>query len=136
VFIFIFSLQPKSVKSIFLVFRSLHSGDKFLHLYTNEKKFHEAASPKWEVFLADASSVYFLTDRRSFCVSMTDGGLLFMDCSSVEECEDWVQCLNAVLFAKSLKGGENRFQSDWLLDRHGSRLGVTGVLIVDYWLLG
>ena len=42
-------------------------------------------------------------------MSMTDGGLLFMDCSSIEEGEDWVQCLNAVLFAKSLKGGESVF---------------------------
>lgn len=49
--------------------------------------------------------MYFLSDKKGFCVSMTDGGLLFMDCSSVDESEDWVRCLNAVLFARNVNGG-------------------------------
>lgn len=88
-----------------MVFRALHSGEKFLHLYLNEKRFHEAENPKWDVSLQEATSVYFLSDRRSFCCSMSDGGLLFLDSSTTEEAEEWVRCLNAVLFAKGVTGG-------------------------------
>lgn len=84
-----------------------HNGDKILHAYTNEKKYHEAENPKWKVYLHDATSVYFLTDKKSFCVSMGDGGLLFLDASTLEEAEDWVRCLNAVLYAKGINGGKS-----------------------------
>ena len=84
----------------------MHTGDKILHIYVNDKRYHEAENPKWRVYLHDATSVYFLTDKKSFCVSMSDGGLLFFDASSPEEAEEWVRCLNAVLYAKGIGGGE------------------------------
>ena len=87
------------------MFRALHSGEKFLYLYSNEKKFHEAADSKWCVSLEEASSVKFMFDRKSFCISMRDGGLIFLESSTVEEAEEWVRCLNAVLFAQGLMGG-------------------------------
>ena len=49
--------------------------------------------------------MYFLTDKKCFCISMGDGGLLFLDASSLEESEEWVRCLNAVLYAKGIAGG-------------------------------
>lgn len=99
------SVQPKSAKSVFVVFRATHTGDKILHIYSNDKKFVEGENPKWRVYLQDASSVYFLQGKRSFCVSMSDGGLLFLDANSLEEADEWVRCLNAVLYAKGIEGG-------------------------------
>ena len=90
-----------------MVFRAIHTGDKILQVYSNDKKFLEAENPKWKVYLNEATSVYFLADQRSFCVSMSDGGLLFMDASSLEEAEEWLRCLNAVLYAKGINGGKN-----------------------------
>ena len=74
-------------------------------MYTSEKKFHEMDDPKWEVYLRDATSVYFLSDKKSFCIAMSDGGLLFMDAISLTEAEEWVRCFNAVLYAKGIDGG-------------------------------
>lgn len=99
-------MQPKSSsKPLFLVFRATHNGDKILHIYSNDKKYHEAENPKYRVYLNEATSVYFLTDKRSFCVSMSDGGLLFLDSHSLEDAMEWVRCLNAVLYAKGTGGG-------------------------------
>ena len=56
--------------------------------------------------LVEASSVYFLTDKKCFCISLNDGGLLFLDASTLEEADEWVRCLNAVLFAKGINGGQ------------------------------
>ncbi len=94
------------MKPLFLVFRVVDTGDKILHVYSNDKKYHEAENPKYRVYVQDAKSVYFLTDKRSFCISFGDGGLLFFDASTEEEAEEWVRCFNAVLFAKGLGGGE------------------------------
>lgn len=102
----LFLFQPKSAKSLFVVFRALPSGDKVLHIYSSDKKFLEAENPKWRVYLNEATSVYFLTDERSFCVSMGDGGLLFLDACDLEEAEEWVRCLNAVLYAKGIGAGK------------------------------
>ena len=88
-----------------MVFRALHTGEKFLHLYLNEKRFHEAEDPKWDVSLEETTSIKLLCDKKCFCISMSSGGLIFLDSSTVADAEEWVKCLNAVLFAKGLTGG-------------------------------
>ena len=104
--IFLFCFQPKSAKPLFVVFRALHTGDKILHIYSNDKKYFEAENPKYRLYVHDAKSVCFLTDKKSFCLSFGDGGLLFFDASSEGEAEEWVRSFNAVLFAKGVGGGE------------------------------
>ena len=100
-------LQPKTYKEFFIVFRAVSGERKELEIYSNERRFLEAAPPKLLIDLKDATGVHVLNGKRSeFYVELSDGGMCLFETKSPEESMEWVSCLNAVLYAKGPNGGE------------------------------
>lgn len=102
------SEQPKGFKDFWFAFRSRNSGEKLFEYYPTEKKFQELAVPKGMVHLNTASSVQAHNPERpqQFCIEMKDGNVCFFEAGSTYEAQEWVSCLNAVLFGRGPNGGQ------------------------------
>ena len=102
------SEQPKGFKDFWFAFRSRNTGEKIFEYYPTEKKFQELAVPKGMVRLNTASSVQAHNPERpqQFCIEMKDSNVCFFEAGSLYEAQEWVSCLNAVLFGRGPNGGQ------------------------------
>lgn len=102
------SEQPKGFKDFWFVFRSRDGGEKLFEYYATEKKFQERAMPKGVIHLGTASSVkaHSQEKRQQFCIEMTDDAVFFFEAGSVYNAQEWISCLNAVLFGRGPNGGQ------------------------------
>lgn len=76
--------------------------------YATEKKFQERTVPKGVIGLSTASNVkaHSQERRQQFCIKMTDDTVLFFEAGSVYNAQEWISCLNAVLFGRGPNGGQ------------------------------
>ena len=99
----LFSEQPKAFKELWCVFRALDGGDKIIEYHQNERKFKESpAYPKGVLHLKSALSVTPLSSERQlqFSVEMMDGCACVLEACLPHLAQDWVACLNSVLFGR------------------------------------
>ena len=108
--------QPKGFKEFWFVFRALESGDKLLEYYQNERKYHDKGPSKGWIPLREANFVqhHDLEKKHLFCIEFREQSVAFFEAMSTDESEDWMQCLNAVLFGKGPRGGKGRCMSSHL----------------------
>ena len=102
------SEQGKGFKDFWFVFRSRDGGEKLFEYYATEKKFQERAVPKGVIYLGTASNVkaHSQERRQQFCIEMTDDTVFFFEAGSVYNAQEWISCLNAVLFGRGPNGGQ------------------------------
>ena len=102
-------LQPKNFKELWFVFRSHESGEKAFYYYSNEQKAKENKTAYKGVLALTAVNCIQRHDperKQQFLIEMTDGGMCFFEASSPYDAQEWVTCLNAVIFGKGPSGGE------------------------------
>ena len=90
-------------KEFWFVFRALDGGDKILEYHQNERKFKESpAYPKGVLHLGSALAVSYHNPekKQQFSVEMADGTICFFEAATPQMGQEWVACLNAVLFGK------------------------------------
>ncbi len=83
------------------MFRALGTGSKVLEIFVSEKKFLESSlTPRGSIPLGYATCIrqHDPERRQYFSIEMSDGALCFFEAASINETEEWVHCLNAVLF--------------------------------------
>ena len=90
------------------MFRAVESGGKALYYYQNEAKYQEnKTSYKGVVPLSAVKCIqqHDPEKRHQFLVEVNDGAVCFFEAASPTIAQDWVICLNAVLFGKDPNGG-------------------------------